>query len=99
MRDNQAEHRMSEASAMRNANFLDTKRQIVERQLVDRREASKLLGVTLRTLRRWHDENQGPPRISFGVRKVYYAMPDIREHLNVKERRRHKRLGIATSSP
>ena len=52
MRDNQAEHRMSEASAMRNANFLDTKRQIVERQLVDRREASKLLGVTLRTLRR-----------------------------------------------
>ena len=98
MRDNQAERRMSEASAMRNSNFLDRKRQIVERQLVDRREAAESLGVTLRTLRRWHDENQGPPRISFGVRKVYYAMPDIREHLNSRERRRNKRLGKAAAS-
>lgn len=99
MRDNQAERRISELTAARRSNFLDMKRQIAERQLVDRREAAKLLAVTLRTLRRWHDENQGPPRISFGVRKVFYAMPDILEHLNARERRRNKRLGKAASSP
>src|SRR5947208_672664 len=91
MRGYEVERRIAEAGATRHAKFLERKQQIAERQLVDRRQAAKLLGVTLRTLRRWQEDNQGPPRVSFGARKIYYAMPDILEHLNAKERRRNKR--------
>jgi predicted DNA-binding transcriptional regulator AlpA len=93
MRGIDVERRLAEERAIRRAEFLERKRQISERQLVDRRQAAELLGVTLRTLRRWHEDNQGPPRVSFGVRKVFYAMPDILEHLAAKERRRNKRSG------
>jgi predicted DNA-binding transcriptional regulator AlpA len=84
---------MQKEGAAKHAAFLEFKRQIAERQLVDRRAAAKLLGVTLRTLRRWHEENRSPPRVSFGARKVYYAMPDILEYLDAKKRRRNKRPG------
>jgi uncharacterized protein (DUF2267 family) len=80
----------SEANAERHAEFLEFKRQKAEQQLVDRREAAELLGVTLRTFRRWHEENRGPPAVRFR-RQRFYALPDILEHLNAKERRRNKR--------
>jgi predicted DNA-binding transcriptional regulator AlpA len=91
MRGYEVERRAAEERAIRRAESLERKRQISEKQLVDRREAAKLLGVTLRTLRRWHEDNQGPPRVSFGHRKVFYAMPDILEHVNAKELRRSRR--------
>jgi hypothetical protein len=82
---------MRKESAAKSAAFLEFKRHIAVRQLVDRRAAAKLLGVTLRTLRRWHEDDQGPPRVEFGPRKIFYAMPDILEHLAAKERRKSKR--------
>jgi predicted DNA-binding transcriptional regulator AlpA len=88
--NHQRELRMQQAAA-RHAASLVRKQLIVEKQLVDRRRAADLLGVTLRTLRRWQEDNQGPPRVSFGPRKIYFALPDILEHLAAKERRRNKR--------
>jgi predicted DNA-binding transcriptional regulator AlpA len=91
MRGYEVERRAAKELAIRRAEILERKRQISERQLVNRRQAAKLLGVTLRTLRRWHEDNQGPPRVSFGGRRVFYAMPEILEHVNAKELRRSRR--------
>ena len=78
------------SSAERKQEFLAFRRLQSERQLVDRREAAKLLSVTVRTLRRWHEEHRGPPAVLFR-RQKFYALPDILEHLGVKERRRNQR--------
>ena len=76
--------RRREQAAARHAAFLEFKRQVAERHLVERRAAAEALGVDLRTLRRWHNENKGPPRLSFGRTKVFYAMADIAQHLENK---------------
>jgi predicted DNA-binding transcriptional regulator AlpA len=39
--------------------------------LLDKQTAANLLGVTARTLDRWHREQAGPPRIRLG-RKIRY---------------------------
>ncbi len=44
--------------------------------LVDRLDAAEMLGVTDRTLLRWHREGKGPQRIYAG-RSVYYRIADI----------------------
>jgi hypothetical protein len=72
--------------------FLAFRRLKSERQLIDRREAAKLLAVTVRTLRRWHEEHRGPPAVLFR-RQKFYSLPDILEHLKEKEQRRKKRSG------
>jgi len=43
---------------------------------VGRRDAAEMMGVTDRTLLRWHREGKGPPRIYAG-RSVYYRVTDI----------------------
>ena len=48
--------------------------------LVDRLDAAEMLGVTDRTLLRWHREGKGPPRIYAG-RSVYYRIADIEARL------------------
>ena len=68
------------SSAERKQEFLAFRRLQSERQLVDRREAAKLLSVTVRILRRWHEEHRGPPAVLFR-RQKFYALPDILEHL------------------
>jgi len=43
---------------------------------VDRRDAAEMMGVTDRTLLRWHREDKGPPR-KYANRSVYYRISDI----------------------
>jgi len=47
---------------------------------VDRFQAAEMMGVTDRTLLRWHREGEGPPRIYAG-RSVYYRIADIEARL------------------
>ena len=82
--------RIAQAEAKRLEESREFRLVILERQLVPRREAAKLLAVTVRTLRRWHEENRGPPVVLFR-RQRFYASPDIQEYLAVKEQRRSKR--------
>ena len=44
------------------------------------RELADLLGVSLRTLRRWHERRCGPPRVKFG-RLVLYRKQAVRDWL------------------
>jgi hypothetical protein len=84
--------RIAQADARRSEEFREFRRVKSERQLVPRREAAKLLAVTVRTLRRWHEENRGPPVVLFR-RQRFYSQPDIQEHLKEKEQGRNKRSG------
>lgn len=43
-------------------------------------EAAQELGVTRRTLERWHAQRVGPPRIKFG-RQVRYRVAAVRQWL------------------
>ena len=49
---------------------------LAEDGLMDRLEAAEMMGVTDRTLLRWHREGKGPPRI-YASRSVYYRIADI----------------------
>src|SRR5262249_5350952 len=52
------------------------RRVLAEDGLVDRLGAAEMMGVTDRTLPRWHREGKGPPRIYRG-RSVYYRIAEI----------------------
>ena len=82
--------RIAQAEAKRREEYREFWRERLERQLVPRREAAKLLAVTVRTLRRWHEESRGPSAVFFR-RQRFYALPDIQEYLAAKEQRRSKR--------
>jgi hypothetical protein len=82
--------RIAQAEAKRSEESREFRRVKSERQLVSRQEAAKLLAVTPRTLRRWHEGNRGPSVVVFR-RQRFYALPDIREYLAEKVRRRSKR--------
>lgn len=45
--------------------------------LVDRQEAASILGVSPRTLDRWHLLRIGPPRVALGGHKVRYRLSSI----------------------
>jgi predicted DNA-binding transcriptional regulator AlpA len=49
-------------------------------EFVDRSEAAALLGVSPRTLDRWHALRLGPPRVKYG-RQVRYRLPAVMEWL------------------
>jgi hypothetical protein len=82
--------RIAQAEARRLEERREFRRVKLERQLVPRPEAAKLLAVTVRTLRRWHEENRGPSVVLFR-RQRFYALPDIQEYRAAKEQRRNKR--------
>jgi Helix-turn-helix domain len=52
---------------------------------VDRLDAARMLGVTDRTLLRWHEQSKGPPRIYAG-RGIYYLIADIEAWLRTAGR-------------
>ena len=52
--------------------------------LVDREGAAKLLGISARTLDRWHLLRQGPPRIQLG-RKIRYRRIALEQWLLAHE--------------
>ena len=54
-------------------------------ELVDRQEAANLLGVSPRTLDRWHLLRVGPPRIALGGHKVRYRVGALRAWLESQE--------------
>ena len=56
------------------------RRVLAEDGLVDRLEAAEMMGVTDRTLLRWHREGKGPSRIYRG-RSVYYRIAEIEAYL------------------
>jgi predicted DNA-binding transcriptional regulator AlpA len=53
-------------------------------ELIDHRLAAILLGVSARTLARWHLRGEGPPRISYG-RSIKYRRASIEEWLRRRE--------------
>ena len=53
-------------------------------ELVDRKSAAELLGVSPRTLDRWHLLREGPPRIAVG-RQVRYRVSAIEAWLLAQE--------------
>jgi len=64
---------VSSAAPSFDSNMSDTKfsaMQVKDRQAlkdqIDRRTTAEMLGITIRTLQRWHHENYGPSRISKG---------------------------------
>jgi len=59
-------------------------------ELVDRSAAARLLGVSARTLDRWHLLRVGPPRILIG-RQVRYRVSAIETWLLAQEEK-HPRL-------
>ena len=46
-------------------------------ELVDRAQAAQLLGVSPRTLDRWHRLRIGPPRVALGGHKVRYRLSSL----------------------
>jgi predicted DNA-binding transcriptional regulator AlpA len=54
-------------------------------ELVDRQEAATLLGVSPRTLDRWHLLRIGPPRITLGGHKVRYRLSSLDAWLKGQE--------------
>lgn len=52
--------------------------------LLDRHEAARLLGISPRTLDRWHVLREGPPRIRYG-RNVRYRGSAIEQWLQGRE--------------
>lgn len=85
-----AGRRIAQADAERRSQFFQFQRLKAELKLIDRSEAAKLLGVTVRTLRRWNVENQGPPMVVFR-RKRFYSLPDVLAHVEAKQKRRARR--------
>ncbi len=53
-------------------------------ELIDHRVAARLLGVSTRTLARWHLRSEGPPRISYG-RSIKYRGVSIEVWLRGRE--------------
>src|ERR1700731_4916868 len=50
---------------------------------------AKALGVTERTIARWHHFREGPPRVEFG-RKVFYRLESVKAWLEVASIRRRE---------
>ena len=46
-------------------------------ELVDRTQAARLLGISPRTLDRWHRLRIGPPRVALGGHKVRYRLSSL----------------------
>ena len=82
--------RVAEAEARRLEEGREFRRVRLEKQLVPRQEAAKLLAVTVRTLRRWHEESRGPSAVFFR-RQRFYALPAIQKYLAAKDQPRRKR--------
>jgi predicted DNA-binding transcriptional regulator AlpA len=46
---------------------------------IDRHEAARMLGVTIRTLQRWHRQGYGPPRKRWLGRGVGYSRAEVEQ--------------------
>jgi len=57
-------------------------------------ELSEQLGVTRRTLERWHAQRIGPPRIKIG-KQVYYRAASVREWMLAHEQSEVRSAGRA----
>src|ERR1700686_3642557 len=53
------------------------------------KDLAKALGVTERTIARWHHFREGPPRVEFG-RKVFYRLESVKVWLEVASIRRRE---------
>jgi hypothetical protein len=48
---------------------------------LNEKEASKIIGISVGTLRNWRSQRQGPPYYKVG-RRVLYSSSDLRRFLN-----------------
>lgn len=55
-------------------------------EILSKAQAAELLGITERTLNRWHSEGSGPPVSKHG-RKSYYFKESLLAWLKKKERK------------
>ena len=58
---------------------------MINDQFLNWHDAAKFIGVTTRTLARWHAEGIGPPRIKVG-RQVIYSMESLTNWLKEREK-------------
>jgi hypothetical protein len=65
--------RIAQAEAKRSEESKEFRRVKLESELVPRQEAAKLLAVTVRTLRRWHEESRGPSVVFFRRQRFYFV--------------------------
>jgi len=56
-------------------------------RLLDREEVAKWLGVSPRTLDRWHALRRGPPRVQLSGGKVRYRAKSLVDWIEQQERR------------
>jgi predicted DNA-binding transcriptional regulator AlpA len=62
-------------------------------RLLTRRQTAELIGTSARTLRRWEEQNKGPPALRFSARMTRYNIEAVREWLeavNVRAMRGEK---------
>lgn len=65
------------------------KADLASKGIIDRHAAAALLGVTIRTLQRWHDAGGGPRRIASPDRSVSYSRSEIEEWMSTKMQTLH----------
>ena len=53
----------------------------MEQQVLNEKQASQLLGVSVQTLRNWRHLRKGPVYIKFG-RRVLYSMADLLAYID-----------------
>jgi predicted DNA-binding transcriptional regulator AlpA len=68
------------------------KAQLATEGLIDRHETATLLGVSFRTLQRWHRDGHGPKRVSRrGHLRVLYRRSEVEELASTKMQHLHGR--------
>jgi hypothetical protein len=76
--------------------------QAKESELIGRGTAAAMLGITVRTLLRWHHENFGPERLKISDYRYRYRISDVRawvdEHGHDSHRPRSSRKRPSTTS-
>jgi len=61
--------------------------------LLNERQATKVLGVAVQTLRNWRCLRVGPPYVKIG-RRVFYLMDDLKHYVNA-----HRIIPRGTAEP
>ena len=92
-------HRSNSLINMSDAQFLamSKKDRQAQTDLIDRHTAAAMLGITIRTLLRWHHQNFGPERVVISQSRYAYRRAEVEawvaEHGRGSHRSRAKRGG------
>ena len=68
-------------------------------EIIDRHVAAQILGVTIRTLQRWHRAGQGPRRKTGRGRWVFYKRSEVEEWIGANSGAQVPREAVSRSLP